>query len=349
MITFKDSIDQMSRIVPEIKALIPLRYRILYLVSYLQPIGRRNLSLKIGITERIIRKEATVLKEAGFLDFTSEGMILTPDGKYMLDLLADYVEEFDGLRGLETRVATRLGIARVILVPDDDDEGLVLKEIGAHCAQVLFDLLPEVKTLGITGGSTVFEVTKAMPQLSAEHSDIVVVPARGGVGNETEHQANTMAEKMAKKIKCQYEMLFIPDSLSETSIQLLKNEPGIKSTFEKMQQIDTLIFGIGHAEAMAERRGLPEERIKEIVEKGAVAESFGFYFNREGEIVDEISTLGITLEKVKSLTRVIAVAGGKDKSEAIIAVSKLNPHLILITNESVATQILDATKAQESL
>ncbi len=341
METFKDSIDQLSRIVPEIKPLITLRYRILYLVGYLQPIGRRNLSLKIGITERVIRKEATVLKEAGFLEFSPEGMMLTPDGKRMRDRLTDYIGTSDGIRGLEAKLATKLQISRVIIVPDDDD-ALDLKEIGTHCAQVLCEMLPDIRILGITGGSTVFEVMQAMPQLASKHPEILVIPARGGLGDETEHQANTLAEKMAKKLNSQYRMLFMPDSLSEASIQSLKNEPSMMITFEQVQQIDTLIFGVGHAETMARRRGLPESRIVEILEKGAVAESFGYYFNLEGQIVDEISTLGITLEKVKSLTRVIAVAGGKDKSEAIIAVSKLNPHLILITNESVATQILNA-------
>lgn len=341
MESFKECIAQLSRIVPEIKPLLTLRYRILYLVGYLQPIGRRNLSLKIGITERIIRKEATVLKEAGFLEFSSDGMTLTADGKHMRDMLADYIGTADGLRGLEAKLAAKLKISRVIVVPDND-ETLDLKEIGDECAQVVLDLLPDIQVLGITGGSTVFEVTQAMPQQTAKHSEMVIIPARGGVGDETEHQANTLAEKMAKKLNAQYRMLFIPDSLSEASIQTLKNEPGIQQTFEQMQQIDTLIFGVGHAETMARRRGLPEGRIKHIVECGGVAESFGYYFNIEGQIVDEISTLGISLEKVKSLTRVIAVAGGKDKSEAIIAVSKLNPHLILITNESVATQIMSA-------
>ncbi len=341
MESFKECIAQLSRIVPEIKPLLTLRYRILYLVGYLQPIGRRNLSLKIGITERIIRKEATVLKEAGFLEFSSDGMTLTNDGKWMRDMLADYIGTTDGLRGLEAKLAAKLQISRVIIVPDND-ELLDLKEIGDQCAQVLLDLLPDMHVLGITGGSTVFEVTQAMAQIQTKHPDLVIVPARGGVGDETEHQANTLAEKMAKKLNSQYRMLFIPDSLSEASIQTLKTEPGIQQTFDYMQKIDTLVFGIGHAETMARRRGLPEERIRSIVEHGGVAESFGYYFNIDGQIVDEISTLGINLEKVKSLTRVIAVAGGKDKSEAIIAVSKLNPHLILITNESVATQIMTA-------
>lgn len=339
---FTQTIEKLSKIVPEMQALLPLRYRMLYLVGYLQPIGRRNLSLKIGITERVIRKEALILKSSGLMDFTSDGMILTPEGKEMLDLLSEYVEVFDGVRHLENRLAKALGIQRVIIVPDDPDDALVLKEIGDQCAHVVLDFLPQIGTMGITGGSTVYAVAEAMPQQTTKHSEVVIVPARGGVGNETEHQANTLAEKLAKKVNSQFRTLFIPDSLSQQAMASMKQEPGFQATFEAIQSIDTLLFGVGHAEEMANRRGLSKERIEEIVQKGAVAEAFGYYFNREGEIVDEISTLGITLEKVKSLTRVIAVAGGKDKSEAIIAVSKLNPHLILITNEDVAESILEA-------
>jgi len=84
---------------------------------------------------------------------------------------------------------------------------------------------------------------------------------------------------------------------------------------------------------------LEQEEIDNILGKGAVAESFGYYFNKDGEIVHEISTIGIDLDIFKKLKHVIAVAGGVEKTEAIIAISKLNPNLVLVTDELTAKKI----------
>ena len=69
------------------------------------------------------------------------------------------------------------------------------------------------------------------------------------------------------------------------------------------------------------------------------SESFGYYFNKDGEIVYEISTIGIDLEIFNNLKHIIAVAGGVEKTEAIIAISKLNPNLVLVTDEQTAKKI----------
>ena len=152
-------------------------------------------------------------------------------------------------------------------------------------------------------------------------------------------RSNTLAERLANKLGAQYQMLYTQDNLSKASIEELKNEPNIKKILKNITKLDVLLFGIGRASVMANRRVLENEEIEYILSKGAVAESFGYYFNKDGEIVYEISTIGIDLEIFKGLKHVIAVAGGVDKTEAIIAISKLNPNLVLVTDEQTAKKI----------
>ena len=47
----------------------------------------------------------------------------------------------------------------------------------------------------------------------------------------------------------------------------------------------------------------------------------------------------LDLEIFKNLKNVIAVARGVEKTEAIIAISKLNPNLVLVTDEQTAKRI----------
>ncbi len=91
---------------------------------------------------------------------------------------------------------------------------------------------------------------------------------------------------------------------------------------------------------MAERRNLSKEKIEWLHEKGAVAEAFGHYFDIDGNQLWEYKTIGLSLEKFKSLKEAIAVAGEEEKAEAIIAIAKIKPDITLITDELAARKIL---------
>lgn len=335
-------IDMLKTVTPEIVSLLDARFKILRIVTHDQPIGRRNLSAKLDVTERVLRKEANILKENGLLEFSPEGMVITEKGNLLLNTLECFLHDFRGIREIEKRLAKRLNIQKVFITPMEfEDSGLMMQEIGKMASRYLSTTLKADSVLGMTGGSTLFHVVESFKRDKRCPKGIKVVPARGGIGDRVEYQANTLSEKLASKLEGYYKQLYTPDSLSKAAIESLKNEPKIKAIMEDIEEINTLIFGVGNANTMARRRGLGQAVISKMLNDGAVAEAFGYYFNEKGEIVHEISTIGITLEKFKSLDNIIAVAGGKEKVEAIIAISKLNNRLVLFTDESVAKTILD--------
>jgi central glycolytic genes regulator len=335
-------IDMLKIVTPEVISLLDTRFNILRIVNHDQPIGRRNLSAKLDITERVLRKEANVLKDNGLLEFTPEGMNISEKGIQVLMILERFLHDFRGIREIETRLAKLLNIHKVFITPMQyDDPELMLKEIGKAASRYLSSILTDDTVLGMTGGSTLYHVIECFKRDTRCPKDVTVVPARGGIGDKAEYQANTLAEKLANKLDGKYKQLYTPDSLSKASIESLMNEPKIREIMNDIENIDTLIFGVGDARTMARRRGLKQDLIETLTEKGAVAEAFGYYFSQDGEIVHEISTIGISLDKFKSLDNIIAVAGGASKAEAIIAISKLNDKLVLFTDESVAKSILD--------
>ncbi len=339
-----EALSNMLRVIaPEVIELLESRYQILNIVNYLQPIGRRSLSTKLDMTERVIRKEANLLKDQGLLDFSLEGMSLTEQGEQALGTLKFFFHDLKGLKALEERLATLLNIKRVIISPTspEDEEKMIIKDIGRFGADYVRTMLNQTNIIGITGGSSVHSVIDSFKKEKAPLTDITVVPARGGVGKKAEFQANTLVEKFADKLGSQYKLLYTPDFLSKDAIDSLMNEPEIKDILTYIDKIDLLIFGIGDALTMAKRRSLNSQEIGIIETKGAVSEAFGYYFNRDGEIVHEISTIGISLEKFKTMESIIAVAGGDDKSEAIVSICRLNPNLVLVTDENVARNIIN--------
>lgn len=339
-----EALSGMLRVIaPEVIELLESRYQILNIVNYLQPIGRRSLSTKLDMTERVIRKEANLLKDQGLLDFSLEGMSLTEQGEQALGTLKFFFHDLKGLKALEERLASLLNIKRVIISPTspEDEERMIIKDIGRFGADYIRTMLGQTNIIGITGGSSVLSVIDSFKKEKTPFAEVTVVPARGGVGKKAEFQANTLVEKFADKLGSQYKLLYTPDFLSKDAIDSLMNEPEIKDILTYIDKIDLLIFGIGDALTMAKRRSLNSQEIGIIETKGAVSEAFGYYFNREGEIVHEISTIGISLEKFKTMENIIAVAGGDDKSEAIVSICRLNPNLVLVTDENVARNIIN--------
>jgi Transcriptional regulator, contains sigma factor-related N-terminal domain len=327
---------------PEMEELLPLRFNLLNSIKFNQPVGRRMLSGTMGYTERVVRRECDILKENNLIDYFPDGMRLTQKGLEVLDALTSVFYKINGINVLEKELAEKLAIKKVIVGSVGiQDEQVSLNEIGYEAAKYLSTLIEEKMIIGLTGGSSIEKVINGYKSdwVHFENQEIMVVPARGGLGNKNEYQANTLAERLANKLGAKYQMLYTQDNLSQASIEELKNEPNIKRILENITKLDVLLFGIGQASVMANRRVLEQDEIDNILGKGAVAESFGYYFNKDGEIVHEISTIGIDLDIFKKLKHVIAVAGGVEKTEAIIAISKLNPNLVLVTDELTAKKI----------
>jgi central glycolytic genes regulator len=212
--------------------------------------------------------------------------------------------------------------------------------MGKTAAKYLKGIIEDNTILGLTGGTTISQLVREYKPDKAKFDDVTVVPARGGLGKKVEYQANTLVQNLANKLNCHYKTLYTPDFLSQNTIESLLKEPSIKEIVELIEDIDILVFGVGRADSMANRRGLSDEEIDELLKKGAVSEAFGYYFNESGEIVHEISTIGIKLDTFKKLEELIAVAGGSNKAEAIVSISKLNKNLTLVCDESVAKKII---------
>ncbi|OEF99720.1 hypothetical protein BHF71_07650 [Vulcanibacillus modesticaldus] len=316
------------------------RFKILHYISLMQPIGRRSLSQALGWTERVLRAEAEFLKQQGLIDIETIGMKLTDEGYQVLEELSPYIKKIFGLNELEQKLQAKLHISRVIVVAGDvDKDEFVKKEMGRAAAQLLRQYVKENDIVTLTGGSTLFEVANMMPE-NPQLQSVLFVPARGGIGENHEFLANTLVSVMAKKTGGKYRLLHVPDQLSEESYNSLMNEDNIKEVLKVIRSAGIVIHGIGDAKTMALRRNTSKEILALLEEKKAIGEAFGYYFSQDGEIVYKIKTIGLILEDLEKIPHIIAVAGGKSKADAILAVLKQNYKQILVTDEGAAREIL---------
>jgi central glycolytic genes regulator len=91
---------------------------------------------------------------------------------------------------------------------------------------------------------------------------------------------------------------------------------------------------------MARRRKVDQGAVEAMKAEGALAESFGYYFDRNGSVVHKMQTAGLRLEDIMATEVVIAVAGGQSKGEAIAAVMKFGHDDVLVTDEAAALEII---------
>ncbi|AVP54909.1 central glycolytic genes regulator [Clostridium tetani] len=337
----EDLLKLQQKIIPEGIELLERRYIILRNIYYSQPVGRRLLSRNLNLSERIIRTEVNFLKEQGFIEINAPGMVITKLGEELISKLKEFVYMIKGLSTLEFRIKERLGLKKVIIVPGNiEEDSSVLKELGKAASNCFKDLLKNGDVVALTGGSTIKSFVDNIARCN-NYEDITIVPARGGMGKKLETQSNTLVSNLAIKCNWNYRLLHVPDNLGIEAAKIIMKEKDVIEVMNIIEDADILIYGVGRADEMAKRRGMSEENITKLLEKGALGEAFGHYFNKNGEIVYSTSTMGIKNEKVENIKNIIAIGGGASKAEAIIATQLNKPNGILITDEGASKSILN--------
>lgn len=335
-------LDIQKQLLPDLMDIMRKRYTILHHIMLSRVVGRRTLASTLDMTERMLRSEVDFLKAQGLLEIESFGMRVSESGLQLLEAIEPMVGELFGLSELEDKLRERFGMEQAIVVPGDSDTSPYAKiELGRAGAAAVRKMAAKEGVIAVTGGSTMAEVANHMsPTLQLKAS--LFVPARGGLGESVDFQANTIASTMAKKTGGQYRLMHVPDHLGEEAYLSLIQEPHIQEIIAVIRQSRMLVHGIGEASLMAKRRKINNATIEELKQEGALAEAFGYYFDALGKVVHKMPTVGLKLEDIQKTEVVIAVAGGKSKAPSIAAVMRFGYNHVLVTDEAAALGMLEA-------
>ena len=334
-------LDLQRKLLPDLLSIMQKRCNILRTIHFLEPVGRRTLAANLDLTERTLRSEVDFLKEQNLVEVFSSGIKLSQDGKLILEQLEGVMRELAGIDIMERRLAEKLGLSKVIIVPGScDSTPWVKSELAKACARRMKQEWNSRKVIAVTGGSTMAEVADMLTPGNGS-DDVLFVPARGGLGEEMKNQANTIVAKMAENSSASYRVLYVPDQVSGEAYETFMREPMVKNVTQLIKTAGMVVHGIGQAMTMAERRHTSAETISKLEAGHAAGEAFGYYFGRDGEIVHKVKTIGIQLEDLDESKTVIAVAGGESKADAIRAYMKMAPSsTVLITDEAAANQLM---------
>ena len=148
---------------------------------------------------------------------------------------------------------------------------------------------------------------------------------------------------MAMKTGGEHFSLYVPEHVSKETYLPLLQEPLVSQTLSMMKQANCLLYSVGNASVMAERRGLLPQESQFIANKRAVGEAFGCFFDAKGKVVFKLPRVGLHLSDLESIPHSIAIVEGAQKAEALIAYAKLAPidRTWFVIDESLANMVLN--------
>lgn len=337
-----DIVRVMQLLVPESRQLLQIRYRVLKAIQYAQPIGRRGLAKQLQMSERVLRSETDALKNQGFIHYSTQGMSITEKGDAIIRMLQQIASQFVAMNTMERKVAERLGVPYVRIVTDSQSS--IAAQLAVETQQLMDFLLPLGESIiAVTGGTTMASIADYFTIDLATNRLLSFVPARGGVGGATAIQSNSVSEEMAHHVGGQHYSLYVPEHVSKETYLPLMQEPLVAQTISMMKKAQCVLYSVGSARVMADRRGLSPQEVAVLEREQAVGEAFGCFFNAEGNVVLKLPRVGLHLSDLHVIPYGIAIVEGTQKAEALRAYAKLAPidHTWFVIDESLANMVLN--------
>ena len=248
---------------------------------------------------------------------------------------------------LEKAMLNKYSLKDAVVV---DTNGLspqyALEELGRQASGQLETHISDGNLVGVMSGKTISAVAKSLK--SAEYNGIECIPLIGGIGSDgAEWYANIIAQNFAERVGGKYYLLNAPIIVkSKDAKEVLMREPHIGDIIEKAKQCDVAIVGIGEVSknsTTVQAGGISMEDIHKLKESNAVASICTSYVNEMGKIVEsDISerSIGVKLEELNKCKKIIAIAMGKEKVEAIKSVLIGGFIDVFITNIETAKDII---------
>lgn len=226
--------------------------------------------------------------------------------------------------------------------------GPALEELGRQVGEQLDIYIADNDLVGVMSGKTISAVVKAVEGF--HRNNVEFVPLIGGIGSSgADWHANAIAQSFADRVNGKYYLLNSPVIVnSREAKSLLMLEPHIGDIIEKGRKCDVAIVGIGQVDITSttvQSGALSTEDVERLKALNAVASVCTSYLDSTGRIIQNDLTsrsLGVTLEDLSACRRVIAVAIGSSKIEAIKAVLSSGYIDVFITNTDTAIAIQEA-------
>jgi DNA-binding transcriptional regulator LsrR (DeoR family) len=243
---------------------------------------------------------------------------------------------------LSLQLRDAFGLTRAIAASiPEDDSGPVHDRLGIVAAELLEEIVEEDDVLGMTAGRTLSAVATHLHRLA--HCEVVQL---AGVAGTTAENGVEVIRRVSKVSGGRARAIYAPLLVehSETALAL-RRDVEVRDTFSRFNSVTKAVVAIGswcppdsQLYENAQRLGL----VDGVLERGVVGEIGSTLFDADGREIDLFAdqSIAITSAQLARIPEVIAVAGGKNKTAAILAALRSGLISSLVTDAATARSLV---------
>ena len=314
--------------------------KLLYLIAklyYEQELTQQEIGDQLGLSRFKIQRLLTKAREQGIV---------------RIELVPPTDER---CKRLEAELQRTFGLKGAVVVPGEyRSEQVLRKVLGLTAAELLPDLIDGKRNIGLGCGRTILEMLNHID--IEEPQAVTVVPLFGGMENiEPEFQVNALVQRLAAALGGEYRAIYAPVIAGSAEARVtITSDPMIKPVVDLWDSLDLAIVGIGHSIATygsAFMRAISEKDKADIENSESAGDVCRQMFSITGEpckLVLNSRLIAMSLEQLKRVPMVVAIAGGKVKARAILGALRGGYTKFLISDEATVRYVLELHRKNAS-
>jgi len=247
---------------------------------------------------------------------------------------------------LEREIEERCKLKEVILVPSAESHESLLRNLGEGAAAYLKRIIRGRDVIAISWGTSLLSMVEALSPLNS--TEIRVVQMLGGLGDpDADVHGADIVYRLAQSLQAKPRTLASPGVVASAEVRTaLAADVQVSDTLSLAGQADVAFVGIGtldrHSVVVGAGTILSSADITRLQVKNAVGDVALRFFDMAGEPIDDelnARIVGLTLDQLHQIPRVVAVAGGPDKYNAICGALRGGHVNVLVTDRMTAERL----------
>ncbi len=287
---------------------------------------------RLGLSRSKVSRLMAHARESGVVQIT----VVEPDGLFV---------------DIESELQSRFGLQEALVVGAQrgDSQGQVSRAVGSAAAGYVTRVISGRSTIGMCWGDTLRHMVASIAPHRFPGAEVVQII--GGLGQpDAEVHATEVCRTMARALDCRLTLLPVPGIVGDQRTrEALLADVHVQRAVEAFDDLDIAFVGIGAptTDSVTMRDGsiISRAELDDLLRKGTVGDIALRYYDAAGECIgSEINEriIGMTLEQIKRVPKVVGVSGGPQKVSAIRAALAGEIINVLITDSVTAEKLLEA-------
>jgi DNA-binding transcriptional regulator LsrR (DeoR family) len=251
------------------------------------------------------------------------------------------------VRALAERLKSNFGIDSAVVVPSADDNNVTLASAGVAAADLLIDLLTDRLRIGLSWGSSLYHLVKALPAQSVVDVEVIQLAGSLGMANPA-FDGFELARSLSLKLNGSCKLIQAPVVVKSPELKkLLLQERPIAETMSRMGMLDLALVGL--SSDIPQYSSMVREGFQDLAEAervqsaGGVGHICGLHYDSEGRFLDipeNDKIVGIESEILRKIPKIIGIACGSEKADAILGALRGGLVSSIVTDEHAALRML---------